>query len=196
MACIQKRPVTRECASRAFFIKGSRLSDGPQKRGKLDAMQYSGSLSVTIACSSTRCCGSREQARPGAICMMCSAIGTACFAAGATKVSGGVSPRRCQMTATSNTWSSISTITRAHQHALGAKRGLKIRPLAFHERRISSPPTIIISQQRTEATAPAAAFTTMSASCFVRHSGGAKPRISPCGMARPITPRSSRAAAI
>ena len=42
---------------------------------------------------------------------------------------------------------------------------------------------------RTSETARAVAATMMSASDRVRQSGGAKPRISPCGMARPMTPR-------
>ena len=37
-------------------------------------------------------------------------------------------------------------------------------------------------------TAFAVASTTMSASSRVRQRGGAKPRMSPCGMARPMTP--------
>ncbi len=46
----------------------------------------------------------------------------------------------------------------------------------------------------TASTAALVADTTMSASSLVRQRGGAKPRMSPWGMARPMTPRSSRAA--
>src|SRR5690606_6647552 len=41
-----------------------------------------------------------------------------------------------------------------------------------------------IGQPRTVLTAAAVFSTTMSASCAVRQSGGAKPMMSPCGMAR------------
>ena len=47
----------------------------------------------------------------------------------------------------------------------------------------------------TSETARAVAATMMSASARVRQSGGAKPRMSPCGMARAMTPRASSAAA-
>ena len=47
--------------------------------------------------------------------------------------------------------------------------------------------THIKIQPRTDLTAFAVFSTTSSASAFVRQKGGAKPRISPCGMARAIT---------
>ena len=55
-------------------------------------------------------------------------------------------------------------------------------------------PAYLAAPPRTVSTALRAA-STISASSRVRQSGGAKPRMSPCGMARPMTPRSASAVA-
>ncbi|EGE59287.1 hypothetical protein RHECNPAF_23300106 [Rhizobium etli CNPAF512] len=62
----------------------------------------------------------------------------------------------------------------------------------FRDRHAGCSPQMLL---KTVSIASAVALTMTSASSRVRQSGGAKPRISPCGMARPMMPRSRRAAA-
>lgn len=68
--------------------------------------------------------------------------------------------------------------------------------LSHHPDTPAQAPVIAVAQPSTDLTAFWVAATMMSASARVRHIGGAKPRMSPCGIARPITPSAASAAAI